>query len=92
MQSERDTAQGQQTLLHSLAPLLSLGADEPALLAAAALEPSWGDTVMHQVARQRLATRTDEATWKDATARAEELGVAGVIAEVTVAIDGLLGA
>jgi predicted ATPase/class 3 adenylate cyclase len=92
MQSERDNAQGQQTLLHSLAPLLSLGADEPALLAAAALDPSWGHTVLHQVARQRLAARTDEATWKGATARADQLGVAGVIAEVTLAIDGLLGA
>ena len=70
MQAEQDTAQGQQTLLRGIGPLLSLDAVGPALLAAAALDtPAWDHTVLHRVARQRLASRADGPAWEAATAR-----------------------
>ena len=91
MQSEDDNSQGQQTLLRSIGPLLSLGADGPAMLATAVLDtPTWETTVLHRVARQRLVGRADPAAWDAAVARATELGLRGVMVEVTAAIDHLL--
>ena len=89
--SADNEAHGQQTLLRSIGPLLAVGADEVALLATAALDiPTWDTTVLHRVAKQRVTEQTDPATWRAAVVRAGDLGLAGVRAEVTAAVDALL--
>jgi predicted ATPase/class 3 adenylate cyclase len=91
MRADGNEAQGQQTLLRSLGPLLSVGATDTALLATAVLDlPAWDHTVLHRVARQRLAERADAAAWAKAGARAAELGLSGVVDDVSRTIDALL--
>jgi predicted ATPase/class 3 adenylate cyclase len=91
MQLDTNEAQAQQTLLRSVGPLLSVGLVDQALLATAALDlPAWDHTVLHRVARQRLAERTDTTAWAAANARSAELGLSAVITEVAAAIDALL--
>ena len=64
-------AHGQQMLLRTIGPLLAVGADDLALLATAALDtPAWDPTVLHRVAKQRVAERTDAAAWQAAVERA----------------------
>jgi hypothetical protein len=46
--------------------------------------------VLHRVARQRLFELADTTAWAAANARAAELGITKVIAEVAATIDGLL--
>jgi predicted ATPase/class 3 adenylate cyclase len=92
LQTPRDAAHGQQTLLRTIAPLLAVGADEVALLATAALDiPAWDTTVLHRVAKERVLARVDAHAWAAAVDRATALGLVAVRAEVTAAIGDLVG-
>ena len=85
-----DEAQQQQALLRSLGPLVSLGADEPALLVASILDrTAWGNAAMYHAAQQRLVDRTEPDAQEAAASRARALGVVGVADAVVTAIDDL---
>jgi hypothetical protein len=85
-----DNALLQQVLVRSLGPLISIGADDAALLVAGSLEGTvWAYAVRYLASLGRLEARTEPGARQAASVRARQLGLLGVADEVVTAVDRL---